>query len=504
MNKKKFQFCYGKAAGQGYESSTKNTCAMLIDRRRETYKGYNLITKNSMKKIFLFALTMFVSVVYTWSQEISNISFEVVQTDVSAYLNPKMDNNNKACALVKVNYYRPGVRFEGNVIGTPEFKNSQYFVYVTPGTNYLNIIVPEHRPRMIKFSDYGYNGLESKMTYKLCFDPDKSVKDLPNPNIIFNKALREPKEYTLSISRNGETIYFTTDDWNNLSNIEKQKLSIDGLVIPNSNSHDAFLLTLNDADNYEIEWQVAKNKYGDNLPTNSMVEFFCWHFDDINNRLMSFGFPELIPGQYHTRTATYYVNDGIVWGPFTRPQEKGRVRLIKFIKSGDTTIKSLDTPPAWWEKATVWPLPFSLQTKWTDEIRYVQIEDYLQDATTPVFGVVLMKGAKCFVVELQDVPGTYDAGQVPKYAEYLPDYEEGEMLSLNMIKLNQIFEQVNGAQPLVVDENDNPYYWTIAIDDGYMLWTAAEDGEPMLYKSLYQSDLGEDDICRIRKIHRLK
>lgn len=447
-----------------------------------------------MKKLILFVLTLFVSAVHTWGQEISNISFEVVQTDISAYLNPKMDNNNQACALVKVNYYKPGVKFEGNVIGVPEYKNSQYLVYVTSGTNYLNIIVPEHRPKMIKFSDYGYNGLESKTTYKLCFDPDKSVKDLPNPNVIFNKALREPKEYTLSINRNGGTIYLTTDDWNNLSNIEKQKLSIDGLVIPDNTEHDAFLLTLYDAEPNEIERQIALEKYGTILPTAAMAESFLGRRSIINEKLMNYGFPEIIEGDYHTQSLLFGVwSFGTMKIYYPKMTAKGRVRLVKPLAS-----KKLGVAPTWWSRASVWPIPLSLQVQWAGETRYVLINDYVKDPTS-VNGVVLMQGNKCFIVELQDAPGTYDAGQISKYAEFLPDYEEGEILSLNMVNLNQIFKQINGAQPFIIDENDNPYYWTTAISYSYICWTVSEDGKPMLVRCM-----GDDDVCRIRRIHRLK
>ena len=53
---------------------------------------------------------------------------------------PVRDYNNKPCALIIVKIPLDSVEFSGNVVGTPERKRDGYWVYVTGGTERLEII----------------------------------------------------------------------------------------------------------------------------------------------------------------------------------------------------------------------------------------------------------------------------------------------------------------------------------------------------------------------------
>lgn len=87
----------------------------------------------------------------------------------------RLDFNNEICALVKVLLPMDGVKFEGNVVGEPVFKTSEYWVYLTPGTKMLNIKAPGHYPVMADFRELELGPLDSKTIYYLTVKPTGNV-----------------------------------------------------------------------------------------------------------------------------------------------------------------------------------------------------------------------------------------------------------------------------------------------------------------------------------------
>ena len=79
----------------------------------------------------------------------------------------RLDYNNQICALVKVVLPLADVKFEGNVVGEPVLKTSEYMVYLTPGTKMLKILAPGYYPVMADFTELGVGPLESKTIYYL-------------------------------------------------------------------------------------------------------------------------------------------------------------------------------------------------------------------------------------------------------------------------------------------------------------------------------------------------
>lgn len=88
-------------------------------------------------------------------------------TDMSATRGNIKDFNGVPCALVKVCTTASGMVFEGGIIGTPEFKAGEYWVWMSKGTRFLRIKHAQSEPLMIDFADYYSGGLESKQTYVL-------------------------------------------------------------------------------------------------------------------------------------------------------------------------------------------------------------------------------------------------------------------------------------------------------------------------------------------------
>ena len=89
-------------------------------------------------------------------------------TDLSASSAPK-DMNGNSCGLLKVITGDKSMTFEGSVIGTPEYKNGEYWVYLPQGTYQLKIKADKKAPILLNFRDYNIDKVTQKGTYELTF-----------------------------------------------------------------------------------------------------------------------------------------------------------------------------------------------------------------------------------------------------------------------------------------------------------------------------------------------
>ena len=123
-----------------------------------------------MKKLFLllFLICGF-SLGCDAQEEITVKTFKELISDLSARRNRRYDLNDVPCALVKVQYPKDGATFEGSMVGNAEYKNGEYWVYVSKGTKRIKIHLPEIPTIIVEFSDYGVEQTESNTTYTLEF-----------------------------------------------------------------------------------------------------------------------------------------------------------------------------------------------------------------------------------------------------------------------------------------------------------------------------------------------
>lgn len=119
-----------------------------------------------MRKLYIILFSLLMAIGLK-AQEIKILSFKQNPMDVSASTHPKFDANNDAGALVKVLFAEPNVKFEGNIIGLPEFKTNEYWVYLTTGTKFFVIKVPNAIPIKVSFVDHNLPFAQSKTTYEL-------------------------------------------------------------------------------------------------------------------------------------------------------------------------------------------------------------------------------------------------------------------------------------------------------------------------------------------------
>ena len=89
-------------------------------------------------------------------------------TDLSSSNAPK-DMNGNSCGLLKVITNDRSMTFEGSVIGTPEYRNGEYWVYLPQGTYQLKLKSDKNDPLLLSFRDYNIDKVTPKSTYELTF-----------------------------------------------------------------------------------------------------------------------------------------------------------------------------------------------------------------------------------------------------------------------------------------------------------------------------------------------
>ena len=103
----------------------------------------------------------------SFAQKLSVESMTALPMDLSASQYERKDLNGQPCALVKVQLATTGAKFEGNVVGSADYKTNEYWVYMTEGSYMLSVKHPNFVTLSVNFRDYGISGLQGKTTYRL-------------------------------------------------------------------------------------------------------------------------------------------------------------------------------------------------------------------------------------------------------------------------------------------------------------------------------------------------
>lgn len=90
-----------------------------------------------MKKLLLFSLLLF-SIIK--ADEFVVESFHYDESDISARVQSKIDVNGEVCAIIKVRTALENVKFHSNQLSDLEQKTGEYWLYVSPGIRYLEIM----------------------------------------------------------------------------------------------------------------------------------------------------------------------------------------------------------------------------------------------------------------------------------------------------------------------------------------------------------------------------
>ena len=84
----------------------------------------------------------------------------------------RVDSNNKACALIKVQLPIKNAVFEGNKVGDVIETPGEYKVYLVAGSKKLTIKTDSYLPCEVSFSDYGIKDVQGEVVYQLTVRPE--------------------------------------------------------------------------------------------------------------------------------------------------------------------------------------------------------------------------------------------------------------------------------------------------------------------------------------------
>ena len=91
-----------------------------------------------------------------------------VTKDISASQLRRLDANGDPCGLIKVQLAANDAKFEGNVIPPVEYKDGEYWVYMTKGSRELHVKLPGYVPIELHLADYNLPlGIQPLTTYTL-------------------------------------------------------------------------------------------------------------------------------------------------------------------------------------------------------------------------------------------------------------------------------------------------------------------------------------------------
>lgn len=127
-------------------------------------------------------------------------------TDLSASNAPK-DMNGNLCGLLKVITNDKSMTFEGSVIGTPEYKNGEYWVYLPQGTYQLKLKSANNAPLLLSFRDYNIDKVIPKSTYELTFHVrDYDWLNMKDYSIVQGPRLKKYAMVVVTLPGSGWTV----------------------------------------------------------------------------------------------------------------------------------------------------------------------------------------------------------------------------------------------------------------------------------------------------------
>ena len=160
-----------------------------------------------MRKILLSFFMLFAVISTVFAQKLTVESFKLASYDLTAQSQPRKDNNNLNCALVKVGIALDGVKFDGpGIKGEPIQKLGEYWVYIPKGVSMLQVLHKNYTPLMVNFYDYGVGKVESGMTYILTLSKPAGSTEPTDAGGNFYAFTVTPKNAVVTIDGNQQTV----------------------------------------------------------------------------------------------------------------------------------------------------------------------------------------------------------------------------------------------------------------------------------------------------------
>lgn len=120
-----------------------------------------------MKRILLLLASVVIALCADAQNEIRVKALTAVLNDLAARTNSRYNLNDEMCALVKVQYPRPGAIIDGTMVVDTAYHNNEYWVWLSPGAKRMKLHLPDTPTIEVEFIDYGVKSVEMGLTYNL-------------------------------------------------------------------------------------------------------------------------------------------------------------------------------------------------------------------------------------------------------------------------------------------------------------------------------------------------
>ena len=149
-------------------------------------------------------------------------SFKLLERDLLARTQPRLDNNEIPCAIIRVSAKDiETYTFEGNIIGDVIYQSGEALVYMTKGSR--NMTIKINKFGMLKF-DFPTGKLEKQMTYqldlKLVLPEDQKRKTLVMAEGGFHPSQTSFGVMAGIVAKHGAYIRFRSDFGSTSANLE--------------------------------------------------------------------------------------------------------------------------------------------------------------------------------------------------------------------------------------------------------------------------------------------
>ncbi len=149
-------------------------------------------------------------------------SFKLLERDLLARTQPRLDNNEIPCAIIRVSAKDiETYTFEGNIIGDVIYQSGEALVYMTKGSR--NMTIKSNKFGMLKF-DFPTGKLEKQMTYqldlKLVLPEDQKRKTLVMAEGGFHPSQTSFGVMAGIVAKHGAYIRFRSDFGSTSANLE--------------------------------------------------------------------------------------------------------------------------------------------------------------------------------------------------------------------------------------------------------------------------------------------
>lgn len=139
----------------------------------------NMVHRFILRLLVFYLVSLYgVNTAFALSPQLKSV---LLTTDPMTTAIQRYDANGDICALVKVIVPGNKVTFEGNVVGTCEFKTSEYWCYLSPNTRFLKIKYPNMDPLMVDFHEHIGTGVQSRRIYEIHIAIPSSIRSTGVP-----------------------------------------------------------------------------------------------------------------------------------------------------------------------------------------------------------------------------------------------------------------------------------------------------------------------------------